>query len=237
MNAKAAHPGQSASAMHPQSASKDLVRDIFDRFWNSLPVSMENTMKRVLPALLLFVACVHRGPQGPMTIPLRSTLSAEDMRDQIPAAAVDDLNRQVLEVGSFVDARPERGLVGKNVEKGGGGTVSTGDDVGTFVQDQLVKIFGANGIKLGAGATRVLTGEVQRFFVTEENTYDTDVAIKFRLADSSGRELWQGVGEGHSHRFGRSFSADNYQEALSSALFEAVKDLLANPDFRKNFRG
>ena len=75
------------------------------------------------------------------------------------------------------------------------------------------------------------------FFVKEGDTYDTDVALKVRVADASGTALWEGVSEGHAHRFGRSFSGDNYQEALSSAFFDAVKDLLANADFRKSFHG
>ena len=201
-------------------------------------------MKKTLPVLLLLsgvlpmFACVHAGPQGSLRIPLRWALGADDMRDEIPAGAVDDLNRQTLQVGAFVDARPDRALVGKNVEKGGGGTVSTPDDVGKFAQDQLAAILIANGVKLAStGASRIITGEVQRFFVNEGDTYDTDVALKVRLTDASGKALWEGVSEGHAHRFGRSFSEQNYQEALSSAFFEAVKDLLANADFRKSFRG
>ena len=156
----------------------------------------------------------------------------------VSAVAVEEINRQSVQVGDFVDARPDRSLVGRNIEKDGGGTVATPDDVGKFAEEQLARILRANGVKLGdTRATRIVTGEVRRFFVVEENTYQTHVAIKFRVANMDGQEVWQGVSEGSSHRFGRSFKADNYQEALCNAFLEAVKALLENQDFLKSFRG
>ena len=195
-------------------------------------------MRRAVPVLLLLFGCAHRDSQRAMTIPLRWALSAEDMRDVVSAVAVEEINRQSVQVGDFVDARPDRSLVGRNIEKDGGGTVATPDDVGKFAEEQLARILRANGVKLGdTRATRIVTGEVRRFFVVEENTYQTHVAIKFRVANMDGQEVWQGVSEGSSHRFGRSFKADNYQEALCNAFLEAVKALLENQDFLKSFRG
>ena len=86
-----------------------------------------------------------------------------------------------------------------------------------------------------SGADRVLHTEVQRFFVVESGLYNGDVAMGITVTDGSGVVLWHGS-EGRSKRFGRSFSAENYQEALTSAAGEALKNLAEMPDFINAFR-
>jgi len=65
----------------------------------------------------------------------------------------------------------------------------------------------------------------------ETNTYKSSITTDAQLIDSSGRRLWQGKVTGGSERFGRSLSAENYQETLSDAVVNLVDNLLRNPGF------
>lgn len=194
----------------------------------------------ILLALAACAACVAHS--GPMTIPLRWAPTAAY---PIPAASADVLRTQKLRVESFADRRDDK-AIGKNVErrihnieKGDEAwVVSTGDDVAAFLADALRMLLARSNIPAAAGdATRVLRGEVTRFFVTEGERYQGDIVVHFVLEDGSANHLWQGVTEGHVNNFGRSYSPQNYQEALSNAFAEAVTALLGSQDFLKAYDG
>jgi hypothetical protein len=189
-------------------------------------------------ATALSLDCVRT--TGPMRIPLRWA-PTDDLR--LPADAADALSNQAINVGSFVDARQDRGSIGKNTEARIGAkpkdvwVVSTPDDVGAFLAGRFREVLKANGIAtVGSGATRLIKAEVQRYFVTEGETYRADVVLRFTVEDGAGRRLWQGIGEGHANRWGRSYSEENYQESLCNAFLEATKDLMRRKKFLDAFR-
>ena len=181
-------------------------------------------------SLALAAAGCKHADYSPMRIPLQWK-PTDEMR-QIPAAAVADLNQQTIAIGPFTDDRTDPREIGKNIEGGRNVPVSTGDGVGTFLGARFAEVLQANGVAVATGgASRVIKGAVQRYLVTEENTYHSDVALQFTVEDAGGAVLWKGVAEGTSNRFGGSFKAENYYEALSNAFLEACKDLVAKPDF------
>jgi hypothetical protein len=208
----------------------------------TIPVKEGNHMEdtRYVPvriALALAVAlslCCAHAKTGPMRIPLRWT-PTDDSR--LPAGATDALSKQTISVDSFVDAREDRASIGKNSEYKDAGLVSTPDDVGAFLAARFREVLQANGVStVASGAARVIKAEVQKYFVTEGETYLADVVLRVTVADGAGRTLWQGIGEGHANRWGRTFNEENYEEALSNAFLEATKDVMRNREFLAAFR-
>jgi hypothetical protein len=189
-------------------------------------------------AAALSLYCVRTA--GPMRIPLRWA-PTDDLR--LPAGAADALSSQAINVALFVDARRDRGSIGMNTEARIGNEpkdvwlVSTPDDVAAFLAGRFREVLKANGVStVGSGATRLIKAEVQRYFVTEGETYRADVVLRFTVEDGAGRRLWQGFGEGHANRWGRSYSEENYQESLCNAFLEATKDVMRNQKFLAAFR-
>jgi hypothetical protein len=184
-------------------------------------------------AVALSLCCSHK-PKGPMRIPLRWAPTDDT---HLPAGSVDAIKKQAISVDSFVDAREDRASIGKNTELKDAGLVATPDDVGPFLAARFGEVLKANGVSpVPSGAARVIKAEVQKYFVTEGETYLADVVLRFTVADGAGRTLWQGIGEGHANRWGRTFNEENYQEALSNAFLEATKDVMRNPEFLAAFR-
>jgi hypothetical protein len=202
---------------------------------------MAPPMMRLLFLLGAAACAACAAHTGPMTIPLRW---APSEAYAVPAAGAEALRAEKLRVDGFVDERDEK-TIGKNTErhihteKGDEAwTVSTPDDVGAFFTDSLRALLARNGVPTVAeGATRVLKGEVKRFFVTEGNRYQGDVVVHFVLEDGAGKTLWQGVSEGHVTRFGGFYKPENYQEALSDAFAEAVTGVLGNQSFLQAYGG
>ncbi len=82
-----------------------------------------------------------------------------------------------------------------------------------------------------------LKGEVQQFFVRETSTYKSEVAIHVSVVGRDGKPRWSGVATGDATRFGRSYKAENYHEALSDAVVNAVSSMLESPEFQKALSG
>jgi len=57
------------------------------------------------------------------------------------------------------------------------------------------------------------------------------VRMAVTLSNAAGTPVWQGITEGSASRFGRSYKAENYYEALSDSLIEATTSLMRNPGF------
>jgi hypothetical protein len=189
-------------------------------------------------AAALSLDCVR--VTGPMRIPLRWA-PTDDLR--LPAEAADALGSQAINVGSFVDVRAERGSIGKNIEARIGAKdkdvwlVSTPDDVAAFLAGRFREVLKANGIAtVSSGSKRIIKAEVQRYYVTEGGTYEAEVVLRFTVEDRAGRKLWQGIGQGHANRWGRSYSEENYQQSLCNAFLEATKDLMRREKFLDAFR-
>ena len=53
------------------------------------------------------------------------------------------------------------------------------------------------------------------------------------MKDSAGKDLWTGIVNGDSTRWGRSYSAANYYETMSDMVLRATYNLLANAGFRE----
>ena len=137
-----------------------------------------------------------------------------------------------LQVAKVADGRQNPTLLGENKEKGAPRIISTTDDVPAFVTDHMKQLISGAGINVvDSGATRILKAELKQFYVEEMDLYKGDVRMVVTLTDANGKSLWTGTTGGSASRFGRSYKAENYFEALSDSLIEATYNLLRNPSF------
>jgi hypothetical protein len=189
---------------------------------------------------LLMVAAVFTGSAcahpSAIVMPLEWSPTS-DIRD-LPPGSLELFGGRPVTVAPFGDRRTERNRVGSNLEHSPARPVSTPDDVAAFVTASVMKIFQANGILVSpSGGAFTIKGDVLEFFVTEENTYQGRVVIEIGVSDARGRESWRGVAVGASHRFGRSFKADNYNETLSDCVVAAMQQLFGRAEFQAALRG
>jgi hypothetical protein len=140
----------------------------------------------------------------------------------------------------FNDLRKKPSEIGKNVENRSSGTtryVTTGDNVAAWFTDRFGNIlseFGVSVVKDG-GALQ-LEADIVKFYVTEESVYKADIGLKVRLRSKSGDVLWEGMIAVSTNRWGKSYHADNYYEALSNACIDVVYNLLKNDSFMQAVR-
>jgi hypothetical protein len=183
-------------------------------------------------AVLLGATAFARG-EALQNIPLKWTPTATlaewgavDISGAMAAAKV--------RVDAFAEARENPGLVGENRENSEKiRQVTTSGDVASFIAEHLKEGLRGAGLSIvDSGGDLIISGEIRRFFVTEVNTYGGEISVLIHVKNSAGKELWSGVVNGDSTRWGRSYSAANYYETMSDMVLSATHNLLANPGFR-----
>ena len=181
-------------------------------------------------ALLLLCGCAH-APQKLEGIPLlwKPTSSIEDFAD-IDLNGIMDVK---IQVDRFSDTRKDPALIAENHEDPQPKSVTTRDDVATYVSDNMRDTLRRVGLDVvDTGGQVVIGGEIRGFFVTETHTYHGEIVLRVSVHDAAGKVLWSGIANGDATRFGRSYKAGEYYEVLSDALMDTTHDLLADPTFR-----
>jgi hypothetical protein len=140
---------------------------------------------------------------------------------------------------SLTDERAldDKTLIGENRESSTPVPVYALSSVADFATEALRTCLLGWGVKVAPDADLVLKGAIVTLFVTEGNTYVANARIRFRLENRAGESLWEGVATGDARRWGRSFSADNYNEEISDALKKAYADLLSNSSLQDAWAG
>ena len=143
-----------------------------------------------------------------------------------------------VQFGAFQDTRANKESIGENLEDDKPRPVTTQDDVGAFVGKGIRDLFEHAGVKtVDSHGDVTLQGEVTQFFVRESSTYKSEVAVHVSVVGSDGKPRWSGVASGEATRFGRSYKAENYYEALSDAVVNAVSSMLESAEFQKALSG
>jgi hypothetical protein len=164
-------------------------------------------------------------------------VAKENVTANIPM--VDKANpARPIEVLPLKDARSlsDLSLVGENREQSTPRPVRANSPVAEFATAVLQKCLADWGVRRDKGGL-LLRGEITNLFVTEENTYSTQVSIRFRLEDQTGKLIWEGIASGDAHQWGRSFSEDNYNEQISAALKRTYSHLLGSSTFQQAWSG
>lgn len=135
----------------------------------------------------------------------------------------------------FNDVRKKPSEIGTNVEQKSSGKiryVTTRDHVSEWLTDRFGKILSEFDIAVVKdGGAMSLEADIVKFFVTEESLYKADIGLKVRLISKTGDMLWEGMVAVSAKRWGSSYKAENYYEALSNACIDVVYNLLKNDSF------
>jgi len=102
-----------------------------------------------------------------------------------------------------------------------------------FLRDVVSRELGNAGLIVASepgGAPRVLHLTLTQFWIDETSRYHGMVVADAEL--TAGRQrLWQGRVSGSNERFGRSLSAENYQEVFTDSTIDLVQNLLRAAGF------
>lgn len=115
---------------------------------------------------------------------------------------------------------------------GDGFVVQTTDNVGQYCTDKLGAILVSAGARLEPGAPTMLEVELLDYFVVEGGTFEGTVRLRATLKRSGG-EGWTKTFAGTSKRWGRTHNPENFNEALSNSLAEAIQQLLKDEEFAR----
>jgi len=187
---------------------------------------------RLFLMLLAFAAGANARPALLEHVPLqwRPTSELRLGATQMSAARI--------QFGPFTDARSNKEAIGENQEDDKPKPVTTTDDVGAFVGTHIRELFERAGLKtVDSDGDVIITGEVTQFYVRETNTYKSEVAVRIRVVDRSGKTLWLGLASGDADRFGRSYKLENYYEVLSDAIVNTVSSMLESSQFQGALAG
>jgi hypothetical protein len=194
-----------------------------------------NRVATVLIVVALAAACGGPKPMS-LDIPLTIRVTKPLARSLPPVREITpNLKLYIAEVQ---DQRAEKSKIGENqeeVELGARPVTAGGIDPGRFVRDVFARELPTVGIPtVGAAsaANRILTFKLLQFYVIESDTYKAIVDGTVDVTDGSGRILFNGSVTGDDSTFGRSFSAENYEQVLSDASVKVLENLLRYPAFR-----
>jgi hypothetical protein len=177
----------------------------------------------------------NTGPKGPMNVPLSfRPAHAEPIAGTITATDVK------VHLAQVNDKRQNKEQIGQNMENASNpipiyaaADKSPGEFLRGVVMDELKK-FGVDIVDAPEAADRVIQLDLNKFWVEETGTYKAEVSATATVKDKGGTSRWKGSLDGQGTTFGRSLSAENYNEALSDATRRAVGSMLTNPKFQES---
>ena len=181
------------------------------------------------------VGCQGGGGGGPVNVPLqyRPTHAEALTGTSINAADVK------VHLAQVVDKRENKDQIGQNVEDDDKAPIpvyaadkSPGEFLRGVMADEL-RNFGIEQTEAPEAADRIVTVEMNKFWVEEGNNYVAEIRGIAQVTNKGGSVLWKGPVGGDGRTFGRSLSPTNYNEALSDAARRTVGSMVTNPGFAK----
>lgn len=161
-------------------------------------------------------------------IPMQWLPTSDIYRGEASSKAVALFNEKI-KVLPFTDLRENKQEIGKNSENSTPRIVTTKDDIAQWCTDQFkIGLLQLGVTVVASDETLILKSEVVRFYVSETYRYSGNVGIKITAERPDGRVIWQGLASGSENRFGRSYTAESYYNALSDSLAGAVLAFVAN---------
>lgn len=200
------------------------------------------TKSVVMVALTSALLTAHRPAHAELATVALEWRPAIEIGDlgPIDLTGLGDVGVQVL---PLEDSRAHRQQIGARVAAeprdaaGEEQAVTTAGHVAEFVTDRLIHLLEEMGLTVvAAGGTVLLEGEIRRFSVRESSLYEAEVVLALRLRTPDAETLWEATVAGGSSRYGPPGLAETYQEALSDALFEAVHQLVTDPEAAQAMR-
>jgi YajG family uncharacterized lipoprotein len=125
------------------------------------------------------------------------------------------------------DVRPDPTVVGSDEDSGT--LVRTRDNVAQYCSNRLGLMLRNAGARLNERPAAMIEADLIEFRVDEGGTFKGLARIRVTVRHGQTPE-WSKTYEGTSTRWGRSHNPENYNEALSNSLSEAVEKLLKDDD-------
>ncbi len=199
-------------------------------------------LNRVATVLIVVAAAFAAGcgsAAKPMSlqVPLNSRVTDPLATTVPPVREVS--GKLKLYVAEVQDQRAERSRIGENKEEPALGprpVTAGGMAPAQFVREVFtceLPTVGVPTVRAASEATRILSFKLSQFYVVETDTYRAVVDGTVDVTDGSGKVLFNGSVTGDNKTFGRSFSAENYQQVLSNATVKILENLLRYPAFRE----
>ena len=193
------------------------------------------TFQALRPALIASLALVGAtamaGDKNMTGVPLAWTPTSTLAESMGPLNLLP-LAKAKIWIKPFTDARPDKAVVGENQEKSVPRTISTTDDVAAFLGEHMIALYKEAGLPMAANAgeaTAIVSVEVLRCKVTEKDTYKGELSLLVQV-EAGSKPVWRGTVMGEATRWGRSYKLENYDEAISDSLMDAVgKSLKSDP--------
>jgi hypothetical protein len=126
------------------------------------------------------------------------------------------------------DVRPDPTNVG--VHEDSGHIVRTTDNVAQFCSSKMGEMLRAAGARLDEAPMAVVETDLVEYKVNEGGRFNGLVAIRVTVR-RGGSADWSKTYQGTSNRWGKSYSPDNFNEALSNALHAATEQLVRDDAF------
>ncbi len=126
------------------------------------------------------------------------------------------------------DVRPDPTVVG--LHEDGGHVVRTTDNVAQYASSKMGEMLRAAGARLDEAPMAVVESDLIDYKVNEGGTFHGTAAIRITVR-RGGSPDWSKTFQGKSTRWGKSFSPDNFNEALSNALYDATEKLVRDDSF------
>lgn len=145
-----------------------------------------------------------------------------------------------IEIKPLANALRDPKRIGENQERIKGGCIypiTTKDDAAAWTTEHLRSVFGQLGFEVvQSGGDAVVSGELRKFFVTEQSTYNGEIAVRLDVTSKDGRVVWSGLARGLTARFGSSYKQDNYEETFSDMVVDLAQNLAVDPGFLQAVR-
>ena len=134
-----------------------------------------------------------------------------------------------------IDKRTTGNEIGRNEEDKDKGLIKkvfTKSDITSFIKTNTNKCLSKYAIELSGKESADITIqlEVLDYYVLEESTYKGMLKTKVTLLSKEGNSLVKTLTVGESKPWGKSFSKDNYLNALSNCIIENTSAILSNKE-------
>ena len=133
------------------------------------------------------------------------------------ALVVRDVRKDPTQVGVYEDDPP-------------GFIVRTSMNVGQYAASKMGDMLRAAGARLTEQPVAGIEVDLVEYNVVEGGSFKGTVRLHVTVKQGTSPTGWAKMYEGTSSRWGRSHSAENFNEALSNALAEATQKMLADEE-------
>jgi len=149
----------------------------------------------------------------------------------VKEALTTPLNKKVF-IADVINESVKPEVVGENTEDSDRPITiysKEASEAAAFAKAALVKELSNAGMAINtaqANADRVIKITLVKFWCQETETYKSVIRVKVSIQDQYGKELYAAIYTGSAQNFGRSLSAENYNQTFSDSVAGVAEEML-----------